>query len=47
VVMAGLGHYPNEEDTAGFLAIANPFLKRAWHAARWCRFAACAPALGI
>ena len=29
VVMAGLGHYPNEEDTAGFLTIANPFLKRA------------------
>jgi len=29
VVMDGLGHYPNEEDTAGFLAIANPFLKRA------------------
>jgi pimeloyl-ACP methyl ester carboxylesterase len=28
VVMPGLGHYPNEEDTTGFLAIVNPFLKR-------------------
>ena len=28
VVMPGLGHYPNEEDTAGFLAIVNRFLKR-------------------
>ena len=28
VVMPGLGHYPNEEDTKGFLAIVNPFLKR-------------------
>jgi pimeloyl-ACP methyl ester carboxylesterase len=28
VTMPGLGHYPNEEDTAGFLAIINPFLKR-------------------
>ena len=28
VTMPGLGHYPNEEDTAGFLAIANKFLKR-------------------
>jgi pimeloyl-ACP methyl ester carboxylesterase len=28
VVMAGLGHYPDEEDTNGFLAIVNPFLKR-------------------
>lgn len=28
VVMPGLGHYPNEEDTAGFLVIANRFLKR-------------------
>ena len=28
VVMPGLGHYPNEENTAGFLAIARPFLKR-------------------
>lgn len=28
VVMPGLGHYPNEEDTKGFLAIANRFLKR-------------------
>jgi pimeloyl-ACP methyl ester carboxylesterase len=28
VTMPGLGHYPNEENTAGFLAIVNPFLKR-------------------
>jgi esterase len=28
VVMPGLGHYPNEEDTAAFLAIVNRFLKR-------------------
>lgn len=28
VVMPGLGHYPNEEDTKGFLAIVNRFLKR-------------------
>jgi pimeloyl-ACP methyl ester carboxylesterase len=28
VVMPGLGHYPNEEDTAGFLAIVDRFLKR-------------------
>jgi pimeloyl-ACP methyl ester carboxylesterase len=28
VVMPGLGHYPNEEDTAGFLAIVNRFLAR-------------------
>jgi pimeloyl-ACP methyl ester carboxylesterase len=28
VVMPGLGHYPDEEDTNGFLAIVNPFLKR-------------------
>jgi pimeloyl-ACP methyl ester carboxylesterase len=28
VVMPGLGHYPNEEDTTGFLVIANRFLKR-------------------
>ncbi len=28
VVMPGLGHYPNEEDTKGFLTIANRFLKR-------------------
>ena len=28
VTMPGLGHYPNEENTAGFLAIINPFLKR-------------------
>jgi pimeloyl-ACP methyl ester carboxylesterase len=28
VVMPGLGHYPNEEDTTGFLAIVNRFLKR-------------------
>jgi pimeloyl-ACP methyl ester carboxylesterase len=27
VVMPGLGHYPNEEDTTGFLAIVNRFLK--------------------
>jgi pimeloyl-ACP methyl ester carboxylesterase len=27
VVMPGLGHYPDEEDTSGFLAIVNPFLK--------------------
>ena len=26
VVMPGLGHYPDEEDTDGFLAIVNPFL---------------------
>ncbi len=28
VTMAGLGHYPNEEDTAGFLAHVNRFLRR-------------------
>ena len=28
VTMPGLGHYPNEENTTGFLAIINPFLKR-------------------
>jgi pimeloyl-ACP methyl ester carboxylesterase len=28
VTMPGLGHYPSEEDKAGFLAIANRFLKR-------------------
>jgi esterase len=28
VTMPGLGHYPSEENTAGFLAIVNPFLKR-------------------
>jgi pimeloyl-ACP methyl ester carboxylesterase len=28
VVMPGLGHYPDEEDTAGFLSIVNGFLKR-------------------
>jgi pimeloyl-ACP methyl ester carboxylesterase len=28
VVMPGLGHYPNEEDTAGFLTIVNRFLER-------------------
>jgi pimeloyl-ACP methyl ester carboxylesterase len=28
VVMPSLGHYPSEEDTAGFLAIVNRFLKR-------------------
>ena len=28
VTMPGLGHYPNEENTPGFLAIVNPFLKR-------------------
>jgi pimeloyl-ACP methyl ester carboxylesterase len=28
VVMPGLGHYPNEEDTKGFLTIVNRFLKR-------------------
>ena len=28
VVMPGLGHYPNEEDTKGFLVIVNRFLKR-------------------
>jgi pimeloyl-ACP methyl ester carboxylesterase len=28
VTMPGLGHYPNEENTSGFLAIINPFLKR-------------------
>src|SRR5262249_14677580 len=28
VTMPGLGHYPNEEDTAGFLAHANRFLGR-------------------
>jgi pimeloyl-ACP methyl ester carboxylesterase len=27
VVMPGLGHYPSEEDTEGFLAIVNPFLR--------------------
>jgi len=29
VMMPGLGHYPNEEDTGGFLTIANRFLQRA------------------
>jgi esterase len=29
VTMPGLGHYPSEEDTAGFLAIVNRFLGRA------------------
>jgi pimeloyl-ACP methyl ester carboxylesterase len=28
VTMPGLGHYPNEEDTQGFLAIVNRFLSR-------------------
>jgi esterase len=28
VTMPGLGHYPNEEDTPGFLSIANRFLGR-------------------
>ena len=28
VTMPGLGHYPNEEDTPGFLAILNKFLHR-------------------
>ena len=28
VTMPGLGHYPNEEDTPGFLAILNKFLRR-------------------
>jgi pimeloyl-ACP methyl ester carboxylesterase len=28
VTMPALGHYPNEEDTTGFLSIANRFLKR-------------------
>ena len=28
VTMPGLGHYPNEEDLPGFLAIVNRFLKR-------------------
>jgi esterase len=28
VTMPGLGHYPDEEDTAGFLAILNRFLRR-------------------
>jgi len=28
VVMPGLGHYPSEEDTNGFLSIVNEFLKR-------------------
>jgi esterase len=28
VTMPGLGHYPNEEDTAGFLVILNRFLRR-------------------
>ena len=28
VTMPGLGHYPNEEDTSGFLTIVNRFLKR-------------------
>jgi hypothetical protein len=27
VVMPGLGHYPSEEDRAGFLTIANRFLQ--------------------
>ena len=29
VTMPGLGHYPSEEDTPGFLTIANTFLGRA------------------
>jgi pimeloyl-ACP methyl ester carboxylesterase len=28
IVMPGLGHYPDEEDTKGFLAIVQPFLRR-------------------
>ena len=28
VTMPGLGHYPNEEDTPGFLVILNKFLRR-------------------
>jgi esterase len=28
VTMPGLGHYPDQEDTTGFLAIINPFLGR-------------------
>ena len=28
IVMPGLGHYPDEEDTEGFLAIVQPFLRR-------------------
>ena len=28
VVMPGLGHYPDEEDTEGFLAIVQPFLRQ-------------------
>jgi esterase len=28
VTMPGLGHYPDEEDTAGFLTVINRFLKR-------------------
>ena len=28
VTMPGLGHYPNEENTSGFLEIVNRFLKR-------------------
>src|SRR5262249_54935099 len=28
VTMPGLGHYPDEDDTPGFLAIINKFLKR-------------------
>ena len=28
IVMPGLGHYPDEEDTEGFLAIVNPFLRQ-------------------
>jgi esterase len=28
VTMPGLGHYPSEEDTAGFLVILNKFLRR-------------------
>jgi pimeloyl-ACP methyl ester carboxylesterase len=28
VTMPGLGHYPDEEDTAGFFAVINRFLKR-------------------
>jgi pimeloyl-ACP methyl ester carboxylesterase len=28
VVMPGLGHYPDEEDTAGFMKIVNEFLQR-------------------
>jgi pimeloyl-ACP methyl ester carboxylesterase len=28
IVMPGLGHYPDEEDTKGFLEIVQPFLRR-------------------